>query len=928
MVILKLVVTNITKNTKQLFYNIDMANLYPEVEILNINSAIEENIEFLIDNRQLMSYNILQTLRTLTEDVALMTYNKRENCKLDGFYDNKKKAIKYIEQFPEFKSTSKLYKYLEASASHYAPNDTNSERLLLKYYYLLVDIKDYVYKEFRIKILEKLSLYPLNTDKTFSDYYDKVAQKIEEVGIYGSLNYIKGRYYIERIKPFKSNGNIYYEITLTKAIDNPSKFDRIIAFTKYRMIDNYSVKVSFANAKINIFDGEVSIKIINNWTVSIRPCEIYNFAKIFGDKYTLSANSHEYKVLMNYLTSNEIDLLDVLNLSSDNFNELLLKIKNNKDSSHIDKLLNDIREITKENKYGSNIIRYLLYRLRNRVIKSQLSENENYKISNLHLQNGCMMFEDMPVYMSPLNHVPDIDDIIMSIDCVDKEEEFLARTIKDNTEFNNKLYTPIQELENFSDLKTLAEKLESRLYITAKNSRVIIENGYAYIKEYEDKTLGILKSLLRLSNSGISDYDNQTKLMLSMSTDKIYPNNIEHINELFSKSKVAIVYGSAGTGKTTFIGDYSRTYQMEKSALLSNTHAAIENLKRRVKNNPNYCFRVIKSFIAKSSEYLDYSLLVIDESSTVENKDMFDVLSKSNFEKLLIVGDTCQIGSVCYGNWFSLACDIMPDYAKHYLSETRRTTNENLLEFWKNVRNGSDKITEFLSKTDFVSDINNSISKTYSEDEITLCLNYNGLYGINNINKYMQDNNNNKGIEIGINTYKINDPVIFEDNKRYKNSLYNNLKGWIRNIEDLGYETCFTIEIDDKLDKQVAISEGIEVLEYYDNNHTLISFCVKTFDDSDGDDNELSDDIVPFNVSYAISIHKAQGLEYNSVKIIISNDVQELITKDVFYTAITRAKEQLHIFWTSETQEYIVRNLENSETNIDLKTVKSKLLIP
>ena len=49
--------------------------------------------------------------------------------------------------------------------------------------------------------------------------------------------------------------------------------------------------------------------------------------------------------------------------------------------------------------------------------------------------------------------------------------------------------------------------------------------------------------------------------------------------------------------------------------------------------------------------------------------------------------------------------------------------------------------------------------------------------------------------------------------------------------------------------------------------------------------------IVPFQVAYAVSIHKAQGLEYKSVKIVITNDVEELITHNIFYTAITRAKE-------------------------------------
>jgi len=59
-----------------------------------------------------------------------------------------------------------------------------------------------------------------------------------------------------------------------------------------------------------------------------------------------------------------------------------------------------------------------------------------------------------------------------------------------------------------------------------------------------------------------------------------------------------------------------------------------------------------------------------------------------------------------------------------------------------------------------------------------------------------------------------------------------------------------------------------------------------------------------------VSIHKAQGLEYNSVKIVITNEVEELIIHNNFYTAITRAKEKLKIYWTPETEKKILKNLE------------------
>ena len=71
---------------------------------------------------------------------------------------------------------------------------------------------------------------------------------------------------------------------------------------------------------------------------------------------------------------------------------------------------------------------------------------------------------------------------------------------------------------------------------------------------------------------------------------------------------------------------------------------------------------------------------------------------------------------------------------------------------------------------------------------------------------------------------------------------------------------------------------------------------------------------IPFQIAYAVSIHKAQGLEYNSVKIIISDEVEERITHNIFYTAITRAREKLSIYWSPEVEVRVLSNLRKKTT--------------
>lgn len=126
------------------------------------------------------------------------------------------------------------------------------------------------------------------------------------------------------------------------------------------------------------------------------------------------------------------------------------------------------------------------------------------------------------------------------------------------------------------------------------------------------------------------------------------------------------------------------------------------------------------------------------------------------------------------------------------------------------------------------------------------------------------------------------------------------------------------------VDEVLFNSQGnYEILEKHDNK-TLIRIYVNNFKDTNEDENGY-EHIIPFNLAYAISIHKAQGLEYNSVKIIITSNVEDEITKNIFYTAITRSKKYLKIFWSSETQNKIFENMKKRANLKDISLLKRKL---
>ena len=88
------------------------------------------------------------------------------------------------------------------------------------------------------------------------------------------------------------------------------------------------------------------------------------------------------------------------------------------------------------------------------------------------------------------------------------------------------------------------------------------------------------------------------------------------------------------------------------------------------------------------------------------------------------------------------------------------------------------------------------------------------------------------------------------------------------------------------------------------------------------DDHSTSKTMVPFQIAYAVSIHKAQGLEYDSVKIVITDEVDELISHNIFYTAITRAKNELRIYWTAEVEKKVLERIAPRNIDDDIEILK------
>jgi len=890
--------------------------------IADVDKVICDNIsKFDPMDRGILSQNILSQLRNLVEYVSLKAYAGVMD--LGVSYENITTANAYVKTQGNLNFLRKFHKLLQISTSHYTLDGGSSERLMLKYYEYLLRIKEYLFKEHNLSVLANVEDFPIDIDPSLTEYHKKIVTKINETRQNGNKG-ASDRYYIHKVKPFFVDQQIFYEVTFHAANNWSSKFDRVIAFTSIDVLPNYASRLTLINDNIDILGKKMPIKIITNWNVSIRPCELTNFARIFSQEINAQSNTVEYQELMKYLTESYSSLVDLIDLPDNEYSQVKDLVTERSKQVKIFNILDLARAMSRSKKSGMNMIRYLLLRLNNKIIKQQYRYETCERLSNLKLAYGCIPFDEMPFNTSLINHNPRISDLFDCIDSSDRQHELLARLIKNNVEFKSTLYTPISELEIFEDIESLSRTYNKILYYKHTHRRLETYRNNIYIKGYEDDTLSIIKKLIELSASGVGGYTNSVQTWLDESAYVIDSSEKkEALERLFADSKVALIYGAAGTGKSTMIGHISNYFHDREKLYLTNTNPAIDNLKRKVIAQ-NATFRTIaKQLSNNNDDNTEYDVLFLDECSTVSNSDLLKVLERTNFKLLVLVGDVYQIESILFGNWFSVTKFFIPESSVFELREPFRANNDKLLDLWGRVRRIDDSILEHITKNGYSLELNESVFQQSDSDEIILCLNYDGLYGINNVNKFLQSSNENPAVDWGVTTYKVGDPILFNELERFKPAIYNNLKGKIVGVVASVDRIQFDIELDKAVSEFEVADLDLEWIRDSDYGKSIIRFVVYKSESTDEDDESVNT-IVPFQVAYAVSIHKAQGLEYSSVKVVITDEIEEAVTHNIFYTAITRATDKLKIYWTPEVERKILSGLEHKINRRDVALLSIK----
>lgn len=465
------------------------------------------------------------------------------------------------------------------------------------------------------------------------------------------------------------------------------------------------------------------------------------------------------------------------------------------------------------------------------------------------------------------------------------------------------------------EIKTALEiefniKLDSDEYFTMlKNEhKIVINKDKYYLKEYYDAEVNIVKRLKEINKKDNFNKD-LDKYIKKIEKDFNIIYNDEQKESIISilKNNLVIITGGPGTGKTTIIKGiinlYKEVYKLNDTGLLNKVAliAPTGRASKRMSETTNFGASTIHRYLKWNKENNTFGinefnktneeLIIIDETSMIDTI-LFNSLLKGikRDVKLVLVGDESQLPSVSPG--LILNDLINTGLFKHIRLNNiyRQSINSYIPILANEIKTKA--LTEFLEKKDdynfiecnlrdikgIICDIaKKSLDKGLDENNIqVLAPMYKGEIGIDNLNINLQSifnphNDSLKEIVIGNITYRINDKIL---------NLVNDVDKGIYN-GDIGY--IIDIDINSK-------NDFIRV----DFDTNIVSF--------------KRDELSSIRHAYAISIHKAQGSEFDHVIMPISKTYNKMLYNKLIYTGISRAKKSLIIIGSREAFVYSVNN--------------------
>ena len=478
------------------------------------------------------------------------------------------------------------------------------------------------------------------------------------------------------------------------------------------------------------------------------------------------------------------------------------------------------------------------------------------------------------------------------------------------------------------------------------NNEIIVEDReeekWIYLYSFYNAENKIAQNILGLDRyknvKKVSNIEKELKLVEER-TDILLSEKQKEAIRAINDNNVTIITGGPGTGKTTIIKSIIEIYKQKKYkiVLCAPTGRAAKRMTETTGEEASTLHRLLEigkvdeeSLFKKDNEYqgapIDGDIIIVDEVSMV---DMFimsyllDCIYKGT--KLILVGDCDQLPSVGPG---SVLKDLISsekittvhlDKIFRQAAKSKIIVNAHRVNSGKKFISKEDKEMEEDSKQDFFFIKENNQEKVLKQ-VLSLCNGRLKKFGDYDFFESIQVLSPTKKGMLG--TKEMNKALQEELNPHREGEAEKNSMGAIFRIGDrvMQIKNNYDIYWEKKESGEVEVGNGVfngETGTILNINEKEKNICVK-FDDEKLVWYEFND-LEQLEHSYCITIHKAQGSEFDVVIMIVPQAAPMLLTRNLLYTGLTRAKKLLIVIGNERVVDYMIDNVDSKKRNTGLE---------
>lgn len=478
------------------------------------------------------------------------------------------------------------------------------------------------------------------------------------------------------------------------------------------------------------------------------------------------------------------------------------------------------------------------------------------------------------------------------------------------------------------------------------NNEIVVENRndekWVYLYSFYKAENQIAERILKLDKAKnmkkVSNIEKELKLV-EEKTDIMLSEKQKEAIRAINDNNVTIITGGPGTGKTTIIKSIIEIYKQKKYkiVLCAPTGRAAKRMTETTGEEASTLHRLLEigkvdeeSLFKKDSEYqgapIDGDIIIVDEVSMVDMFIMSYLLDCIYLgTKLILVGDSDQLPSVGPGSVLQDLIASEKIVTVHLDKIFRQAAKSKIIVNAHRVNNGKGFISkedpelEKDSKQDFYFIKENSQEKIL-EEVLSLCNGRLKKFGDYDFFENIQVLSPTKKGLLG--TKEMNKALQNELNPHREGENEKASMGAIFRIGDrvMQIKNNYDISWERRSDGSVEIGNGVfngEMGTITNIDEKQKNVRVK-FDDEKVCWYEFNE-LEQLEHSYCITIHKAQGSEFDVVIMIIPQAAPMLLTRNLLYTGLTRAKKLLIVIGNDRIIDFMIRNVDSKKRNTGLE---------